>query len=532
MKNSFFLVIPQQEAKSERLKDFDSKTVEQWLFELPTANPGLATRLLQDYITDLNALKMPLQLRLDVLEQIRPKVIIIEDYLRSRLIKTAFPKEENDIKILQVLALIEKEFTIGYWIVLKELANRPVSWFQGKNLALSLQRCIKGLCSVVVSHFIMGSPVPDWVWIDLHSLYKLSVKLKKDTVKVADETNLVNKASSPDECYRQILLLSLAQPSGLMQKEISSVYNFIETLFPFFSLSHLAVEGQHMQFAILTDEDKPPFVQIAMHTQKESNTSYLDMTKLYKAFEKKAKFINSTESRFTSMHVLKSHEDKPSSELFDYLEMRWTGTELHKEPMYADRLDRYIAIGMGPAHSLQNADSSQGWASGSNESEHEILARSESDRLLFCVFEKPGLISVGNLISIRKVDQPRQKSSLGVVDELIVAKQSNKISFGVTLLAKRYHAVVYALADSSEKDHKYKGLFYNVEDQMVGTSFIIVDNFMIKDDDNIRMLMGQEIIHLLLKDKKNVGLGYWQFECQRIAARPDKSQPKKGYDFI
>ncbi len=532
MKNSFFLVIPVQESRPERLKEFENKAVEQWLFELPTANPGLATRLLQDFITDLNALKVPLQIRLDVLEQIRPQVLIIEDYLRSRLLKAAFPKEENDLKILEVLALIEREYTIGYWIILKELANRPVSWFQGKNLALSLQRCIKGLSSVVISHFIMGSPVPDWVWIDLHSLHKLSIKLKKDNVRVTDSTNLANKSSSPDECYRQIALLSLAQPTGLMQKEISLVYNFIETLFPLINLSPTAIEGQQMQFVILTDEDKPPFVQSAMHSASDSATQYLDLTKLYKAFEKKNRFINQTESRFTSMHILKNHEDKPSAELLEYLEQRWSGIELHQEAVFKDRLDRYIAIGMEPAHSVQGLDTDQGWGTGRKETEHELLAHSESDRLLFCVFEKTGVLSVGNLISCRKVDQPSQKCSLGIVNELIVTKQSNKIRFGINILAKRYHAVTYSTETNTEKDAAHKGLFYNAGDEMIGASFIVVDNFMLKEEDMIKMQMGQETIHLLLKNKKNIGLGYWQFECQRIAARLDKSQRKKGYDFI
>jgi cyclic-di-GMP-binding protein len=44
--------------------------------------------------------------------------------------------------------------------------------------------------------------------------------------------------------------------------------------------------------------------------------------------------------------------------------------------------------------------------------------------------------------------------------------------------------------------------------------------------------MNQDNIYLILKGRKNVGLGYWQFECQRIAAKIDKQQPKKGYDFI
>ncbi len=358
MKNSFFLVIPAQETQPGKLKSFEPKALEQWLFELPTANPGLATRLIQDFVVDFNTLKMPFQLRLDALELMRPKIIIMEDYLRSRLIRTAFPKEENDLKILQVLAAIEREFTIGYWIVLKELTYRQVSWFQGKSLALSLQRCIKGLSSVVISHFIMGLPIPDWVWIDLHSLYKLSVKLKKDDVKVPDPTNHLNKASTPEECYRQVLLLCLSRPTGLMQKEIPLVYNFIENLFPLFNLNAHAIPGQAMQYAVMTDEDKPPFAQIEMNTARNSATIYLDFTRLYKALEKKDKFISQTETRFASMH-LKNHEEKPTAELLDYLEQRWSGIELQKEAVFSDRLDRYFAIGMASAHGLQSSEPSR-----------------------------------------------------------------------------------------------------------------------------------------------------------------------------
>jgi cyclic-di-GMP-binding protein len=529
VKNSFFLVIPAQETRPERLKLFEPKALEQWLFELPTANPSLATRLIQDFITDFNALKMPFQLRLDALELMRPKVLIMQDYLRSRLIRTAFPKEDNDFKIHQVLTSIEREFTIGYWIVLKELTHRQVSWFQGKSLALALQRCIKGLSSVVVSHFIMGLPIPDWVWIDLHSLFKLSVKSKKDNVKVPDLTNHINKASTPEECYRQVLLLCLSRPTGLLQKEISLVYGFIESLFPFFNLSTQAVPGQIMQYAIMTDEDKPPFAQSEMKAARDSASLYLDFTRLYKALEKKDKFISLTETRFTSMHVLKSHEEKPTVELLDYLEQRWSGIDLQKEAVFGDRLDRYLAIGIASAHSLQNQGSSQSQI----DPEQEMLVHSESDRLLFCVFSKTGILSVGNLVSFRKADQSDQKRSLAVVNELIVTKQSGKISFGVSLITTRYHAVYYTMSNASDSDSTNKGLFYNADDQFEEASFLVVDNFMLKEGDLIKMLMNQENIYLILKDRKNVGLGYWQFECQRIAERVDKpAQPKKGYDFI
>jgi cyclic-di-GMP-binding protein len=531
VKNSFFLVIPAQDSRPERLKEFEPKALEQWLFELPTANPGLATRLIHDFIADFNALSMPFQLRLDALEQIRPKALIIEDYLRSRLIKAAFPKEDNDVKILQVLTEIERELTIGYWIVLKELTHRQVSWFQGKNIALAIQRCIKGLSSVVISHYLMGMPIPDWVWIDLHSLYKLSVNLKKETVKVADDSNLSTKASSPEECYRQIILLSLSRPTGLMQKEIIQVYSFIESVFPLFSLSKMAVEGQQYQFAVLTDEDKSPFVQIEMHTARDSATLYVDLVRLYKAFEKKDKFINLSQTRFASIHM-KNPDEKPTAELLDYLEQRWFGRDLQKEAYFNDRLDRYMAIGMASAHSLQNPNSAENRSIGYSENDQEILVHSESDRLLFCVFNKTGLLSVGNLISFRKVDQPKSKRSLAVVNELIVAKQSGKISFGINLISPHYHAVYYVMENATDKDVPLKALFYNAGEQLIDASYLIVDNFMLKDGDLIKMQMSQENIYLVVKDKKNIGLGYWQFECNRVAQKLDQSQPKKGYDFI
>ena len=532
MKNSFFLVIPTQETRPERLKEFDPKALEQWLFELPTANPGLATRLIQDFIADSNTLKMPSQLRLDALELMRPKVHIIEDYLRSRLISTTFPKEENDLKILQVLTSIEREFAIGYWIVLKELTHRQVGWFQGKNLVLLLQRCIKGLSSIVISHFIMGLPIPDWVWMDLHSLYKLSVTLKKDTTRASDTTNSINKASSPEEAYLQILMLSLSRPTGLMQKEILQVYDFIETLFPFVTLSKQAVPSQQMQFAILTDEDKPPFLRAELHTERDSATLYIDFSKLYKTLEKKDKLISLTQNRFTSIHILKNHEEKPSAELLDYLELRWIGVELQKEALFNDRLDRYMSIGMASAHSLQSSNSTQNKHVGNTETDQEILAHSESDRLLFSVFTKPGILSVGNLISFRRADQPAQKRLLAVVNELIVAKQSGRISFGVNLITTRYHSVYYAMANAAEAAPPNKGLFYSADEQFGEASFLVVDNFTLKEGDLIKMDTSMDNIYLVLKDKKNVGLGYWQFECQRIAAKTDKLQPKKGYDFI
>jgi hypothetical protein len=528
VKNSFFLVIPTQQKNPQRLKEFEAKALQHWVSELPTANPGLATRLLHDFLIDFNTIEMGIQLRLDALELLRSSVNDIEDYLRSRLIRTGFPKEENDKKILAVLVSIEKEFTIGYWMVLKELTRRDVGWFQGKNTALTIQRCIKGLSSIVVSHFIMGMPIPDWVWIDLHSLYTLSVKIKNDTTKVSNGIGQASKSSSPEECYQQVLLLSLADPTGLMQKEILLVYNFIDMIGSFVSLKKEPVSGQQAQCVILMDEDKPPHYQYETNIKNDSAMLYLDFSKLFKSFKQKGKFINTVEARFSSMQALNSNIEKPSAELLDYLEQRWSGVDLQGIPFFSDRADRYIAVGLDSTHDLQSALDAIG------EKDLEFLVQSASDRLLSGVFPKTGVLSVGSLISFRKVDMPQHKRSLGIVNKIIVDKQSGRINFGMQLLAHQSIAVTYVQLEDAGKDMPQKGLFYSAKELEDEKNYIITDIFLLKDNDMIRMFINNEDFPVVLSNRKNVGLGYWQFECRRVAEKikPASAQTKKGYDFI
>ncbi len=538
MKNSYFLVIPKQQKDPLRLREFEESALSSWITELPTANVGLATRLMHDFIVEFNTIEMPSQLRLSALELLRPSVLVLEDYLRSRLMRTGFPKEENDQKILGVLVSIEKEFAIGYWTVLKDLTRRTVGWFQGKNTALALQRCIKGLSSIVISHFIMGIPIPDWVWMDLHSLYKLSIKIEKNAIKVSNDFNQSNKASSAEDCYLQILLLSLADPTGLMQKEILLVDGFIETISSLVSLKSTPLQDDALQCVVFTDEDKPPLYQSGVTSKRDSSVFFIDFSKLQKVFEHKEKLIDVTEARFSYVQMQKNNNGKLTAELLDYLEQRWAGISLQGEPLFSDRLDRYIAIGLASTLDLHDATNVY------DKKDLEFLVQSESDRSLSCVFTQTGVLSVGSLVSFRKTDMPEYTRLLGVVDKVIVAKQSGKIIFGMKLLAQHFISVDYSQLDVAAlttevpkngmvvtEEVLKKGVFYSPNEQ---EEYIITDTFMLKDEDALRIHTHDDSFSVTLKNRKNVGLGYWQFECIRIKEKKKHlpSATKKGYDFI
>lgn len=532
MKNSFFLVLPPQQKNSDRLKLYQEDTLRQWVTDLPVANPGLATRLFHDFIKELNKTEMDVQLRLDTLETLKPSFFDIEDYLRARLSKAGFPKGENEQKILDVVVSIEKEFTLGYWMSVRVLTKRGVGWFQGKNTALAIQRTIKGLGNIVATYYMMCLPVPDWVWIDLHSLYKLSVKVKKDTTKVPDDLDRPSRTCTATESYMQILLLSLTEPAGLMQKEVKQVYSFLGKFGYLATLDKNPIGRQMLQCVALIDEDAPPEFE-RVEKPSDSGKLYIDFTDLYKAIEQRDKMVSDKDARFSALNTPRGATEKLPTELIDYLEQRWIGTELHGMPCFSDRLDRFFSIGLETSYDLQRSTAEE------QDEELEYLAESSSEIALSCRFNKEGVISIGSLVSFRKVNTPQNKRSLGVVDKITMPKQKNtSLDFEIQLIASQIYAVDYTLMD--EKEHEtQKALLYGVKEGATDKRFIIVDSFSLKEKDLVKLSMPQDEFLIILLHKKSIGLGYWQFECKRVAGSNEESVKsavatikKKGYDFI
>jgi cyclic-di-GMP-binding protein len=530
VKNSFFLVIPEQKNDPQLLASFSEANLTKWINELPAANPGLTTRLFQEMLSELISLEMPVLRRLAALELLKSRFIVIEDYLRSKLILSGFPKGETERKVFNLLSLLEKQLTIGYWIVVRELSRKEVGWLQSKQIALSISRTVEGLSNIVINHYLMSLPIPNWIWIDLHSLYALAVKLGKATNKIAD-SGIFFGGRSVEDRYKQILLLSLAYPSGLMQNEFIPVYRFSEKLCEFVQIESKPVVGQEIQCGILMDEDlAPSFLPENRPSQSDAAMKFLNFLKLYKLGKQADRYYSKEAARFSSLEMRKNNDSdfRLSAELFDYLMQRWRGREPQGTALFDDRLDRYLAIGLESTHILQDSKISN------KPRNLEILAETYSDRALSCTFNgKEGALSIGSLVSFRKTTALPQQRSLGVICKILLPKQDDKLIFEITVIAAQSYAVTYQSPEASPEDEQKKALLYGLKNQDVERSFIIMESFMIKDGDILRMFMGQESFFIILMGRKNIGLGYWQFECRRILEDISPVlEKKKGYDFI
>ena len=515
MKHSFFLVIPNQDPNSQRSKAFETKFVEQWLAELPIGNPLLAARLFHEYVADANTVKMPTQTRLDAFDLIKPSFYTIKSFLSGKLTRIDFPKEEDDRKTFKLLMSLEKQLALGYWIALKELAESDKSWFQRRNPLPPIHCCFQRLTSIAISHHMMGLPIPDWIWLDLHSLYELTLDVKKDDALIAlTDISYLNKSANPEDDYLRVVLLSLAEPSGLTPKEIKLTYDFITTIQPFVSIKKEPVKKQETQCVLFTGEDRSPRFLSPDELEAAKNDSksmfYVDFTSLYQAFAQGKIQTSEGSGRFSNMRTGEEAQGKPSGELLDYLKQRWTGVRLEGDTLFADRQDRYIAIGMTSTFKLQKAI-----ATGTEDA--EILVQSASKKQLSGAFSKTGVLSVGSLVSFRKIDVPEHKRFIGIVNTLTADKDETKLSFGIQLLAHQSIPVTYQSLGTRDKNTK-SALFYKSDSQNP-ISFIITDTFRLREGDIVLLSINQESFPIILSNKTNVGLGYWRFECRKVVEK-------------
>lgn len=502
MKNSFYLVTPEQKENKELITSFEKTAVNQWISLLPAKNKIETAQLFYDFVEKFNTVEMPVLHRIDIAEILRHRFLKIKKSLWPRLIKSGFPKGESEKEIFDLLVSIEKKLTISYWVAVQELTHRNVSWLQRKNAALAIQRTIKGLSGIVVSYYTMLLPIPDWIWIDLHSLYKLSVKNKKQNSKVADETNFLGKGTSPKECYIQILLFSLSSPSGLMQKEIQIVIDLITKVSKYVSIDSLPVSSQKIQCVVLVDEDSSPFFSTD-DNKIDAPKFYLNLTKLQNALNQSDKYSSEQLTRYGKIDNLTM-----SSDLLNYITQQLEGTEIKRDLLFTDRLDRYISVGLDATYSLQTLSEKS--------KETELLAKSFSEKELSCQFPKDGALSIGSLVSYRQTKESNHKRCLGIVKKIIQSKKNETTVFELTQLSQQAIAVSYLNIDTILTNKHQKALLYRVKNKSKERTYILIDSAIYNDGDILRMFMNKKNFPIVLGDKKNIGAGYWQFECRRI----------------
>jgi len=233
--------------------------VRKWVDELPLANPEKARELLEKTLIQINLLSLPAGNRYEALELLVNPVWCAAEAMRKVFLEKPLPLKGKYLLLATQTIELSNQMATGYRILADDacLDNSHSPY-----LTLAIHRSLRYLSEILLTNYQIYNQYPEGLWKTINSLYARAEQYDIAAQMVTDTTLSTPATSTISTVYKQILLMSLACPYRLRQKEIHFVYN---ALLDWSETSRLyTIEGEYTPglFAVDLNADNPPAYRV------------------------------------------------------------------------------------------------------------------------------------------------------------------------------------------------------------------------------------------------------------------------------
>jgi len=196
-----------------------------WLEALPMANPGVAARMLFNAVKELNGYHIEPSVRLKLLEMLRAPVRLVTVTLDKQVLNMPFPLPAQKRQFGEVSRDFQVEMANGYRLALLDVMSGrdSIPFLKGAMVLGALCKSIVYLREALLKSYLCYSAVPPLVWLDLHKLARFADQLNLLDKTVEDDFALGRSKATIAEFYLAPVLLSLANPYRLSQRELNDL---------------------------------------------------------------------------------------------------------------------------------------------------------------------------------------------------------------------------------------------------------------------------------------------------------------------
>ncbi|HDN69009.1 MAG TPA: hypothetical protein ENG26_00350 [Gammaproteobacteria bacterium] len=259
---------------------FDTKpdVIKAWVNELPLINPGKSRALLDDALKQLNSLRLPTKNRLETLELLAASVMCVAEAMKKVFLAKPIPLKSNNLLLATQTVELCNQMATGYRILADDLGHNDR---QTPRLTVAIHRSLRYLSEVLLTNYQLYIQYPEGLWKTINSLYALAEQHDITAQAITDTTLPTPSRSTISTVYKQILLLSLACPYRLRQKEIHFVYNALLNWADTSQLHYMDESRPHGLFAINLNTDNPPsYLALNEPATPNSHWRILDTTSM------------------------------------------------------------------------------------------------------------------------------------------------------------------------------------------------------------------------------------------------------------
>jgi hypothetical protein len=279
---------PSAQAEPEFLDAVGAKT---WLENVPLANVAAAQQQLLAQTREFNRYNTPAASRLATLEALREAVQFVEIEQARRFTNRALPMAEAESLVFNDTLALWDQMYLGYVHCLEGVsAGEAGMQAQG---GLVCQRALSYTGLKMFHHHRAYRQVPPRVWRDLHEGYAKAEELGVADEAVKDYLNRDVNDTSPRIAYLRAVLLGMANPNELSQRQLTFVAFLLERWAEKVEASVEAPEGEEvaplivdLQSDICPERDGP----------QAAEARYLDVKRLAKSLRNRIGLLRKGES--------------------------------------------------------------------------------------------------------------------------------------------------------------------------------------------------------------------------------------------
>jgi cyclic-di-GMP-binding protein len=256
-----------------------------WVAGLPKANLGETARLLYQALIELNQLACTAEIRLQLLELLRPEVYFVCKHLERHFLNQAVVLDERPRKVANLCQALQNHLAIGYkLIVVQEVGSTAREPLQ--HLLIALQRAAHSLCGTLIRASQLYCPVPEGLWLELHQLYQIGCNQQLQRISVRDEQAQHAGAHglSLEQTYLMALLLGCARCNQMRQSGIARLAEALERWCGLAKLQPINLASS--LFAIAPLVDGPPRYKSLFPATDQSTFLGIDSQPLADAIRK------------------------------------------------------------------------------------------------------------------------------------------------------------------------------------------------------------------------------------------------------
>lgn len=378
------LNIPALQETSVFIAETNPQKIKQSLTNILTGSPAEIATYLHTELEILNRQKVSPHHRMQALDSYRPLLMntvqtLAEDYSMSPL--PLHEQARHSVAIVESLLL---ELGYGYKLALVDLQNQLIKLGTDKNSAHAIQCAMHAIAEHALVYYQTYAVPPAHIWSDLHQLYFCAVQLgiQYDNIqhaylaaeKIDTGTTSASLVTSIDNTYKHTLLMSLAEPQHLQQKDIRLIAGYLAHHVSLAQIGAVTtLENTSGAFIISLDSNAPPVPYSKQKNTPNPITDVLLQTiDLVRAMHHDLGQLQN--HQFPSNGSIPNHADRDDYvQLLTYLIKNWGITPKRIFHRTAKKSEMELVQGIAAIHRVSN---------------EKFTARNDSDKELIAELNK------------------------------------------------------------------------------------------------------------------------------------------------